>query len=62
VHWPVRLFRQSGGKPIESTTENLSSEGVYCLSTKAFKTGERLRCEIVIPKATLGLDVPVVLE
>ena len=62
VHWPVRLFRRSGGKPIDSTTENLSSEGLYCVSRKAFKTSEGLRCEIVIPKATLGLDVPVVLE
>jgi hypothetical protein len=61
LHWPVRLLRQHGGASVESITENLSSEGFYCISTKPFKTGERLRCEIVIPDA-LGLDVPIVLE
>src|SRR5215471_5296102 len=62
VHWPVRLFEPIGRKSVESTTENLSSEGFYCLSSRTFKIGERLRCEIVIPEATLGLDGPIVLE
>src|SRR5215471_14372378 len=62
VHWPVRLFEPMGNKSVESMTENLSSEGFYCLSSRTFKIGERLRCEIVIPEATLGLDGPIVLE
>jgi hypothetical protein len=62
VHWPVRLFEPMANKSVASTTENLSSEGFYCLSRKPFKIGERLRCEIVIPEATLGLDSPMVLE
>ena len=62
VHWPVHLFEPMGKKSVESTTENLSSEGFYCLSSRTFKIGERLRCEIVIPEATLGLDGPIVLE
>jgi len=62
VHWPVRLFEPIGRKSVESTTENLSSEGFYCLSSRTFKIGERLRCEIVIPVATLGLEGPIVLE
>ena len=61
LHWPVRLFRQRGTASVESITENLSSEGLYCISRKRFKTRERLRCEIVIPEA-LGLDAPIVLE
>jgi hypothetical protein len=62
LHWPVRLFRQSDGPSVETTTENLSSEGLYCIISEPFKTGERLRCEIILPAATLGLEAPVVLE
>jgi hypothetical protein len=35
LHWPVRLFRQPEGKSIESTTENLSSQGLYCIASEA---------------------------
>jgi hypothetical protein len=62
VHWLVRLFGRIGRKSLESTTENLSSEGFYCISKKKFKIGERLRCQIIMPAATLGLDTPIVLE
>jgi len=49
VHWPVRLLRQSGKLSVESITENLSSEGLYCITQERFRKGERLLCEIVIP-------------
>ena len=62
MHWLVYLFGRFGRKSVESTTENLSSEGFYCISRIKFKTGERLRCQIVMPAATLGLDTPLVLE
>jgi hypothetical protein len=58
VHWPVRLFRASGRPSVESTTENLSSEGLYCITGEPFKTGERLQCEIVIPGERLGFSEP----
>jgi hypothetical protein len=61
VHWALRLFRQPGKPPTESTTENLSSEGLYCITKERFKPGQRLQCEIVIP-ATLGAESPVVLD
>jgi hypothetical protein len=48
LHWPVRLFRGPAAGAIESTTENLSSEGLYCMSSQPFKVGERLQCEIRI--------------
>ncbi len=54
LHWPVRLFRQFEGPSVESTTENLSSEGLYCIISEPFKPGERLQCEIVIPGESLG--------
>ncbi len=61
LHWPVCLFRRPEGQLIEGTTENLSSEGLYCITKEPFKPGERLQCEIVIP-ATFGLESPIALE
>ena len=58
VHWPVRLWRQREVVPIESTTENLSSEGLYCITQEPFKQGERLQCEIVIPGESFGSSEP----
>jgi hypothetical protein len=57
----MRLFTQPGKPPAESVTENLSSEGLYCITKERFKPGQRLQCEIVIP-ATLGVESPVVIE
>ena len=54
LHWPVLLFRQTGGKSVQSMTENISSEGLYCVTEGLFKTGEHLRCEIVLPAQGLG--------
>jgi hypothetical protein len=56
LHWPVRLFRQAEGPSVESTTENLTSEGLYCITKEPFKPGERLQCEIVIPGESLGFS------
>jgi hypothetical protein len=61
LHWTVRLFPQYEGPPVESTTENLSSEGLYCITKQPFKPGESLQCEIVIP-ATFILESSMVLE
>jgi len=63
LHWPVRLFRQPETGAIESTTENLSTAGFYCITSEPFKPGERLHCEIVIPGESLGFsETPVRLE
>ena len=40
VQWPMRLFGQTGEPPVESTTENLSSEGLYCVTEERFRTGD----------------------
>ena len=53
LNWPVRLF-QLGGPPVVTSTENLSSEGFYCILNQSFRVGERLHCEIVIPGESLG--------
>src|SRR5438094_9765396 len=61
LHWPMHLFRQSG-RPVESTTENLSSEGLYCITQEPFKQGERLQCMIVIPETVVGSESSILLE
>ena len=62
LHWPVRLFRQFEGPSVESTTENLSSEGLYCIISEPFKPGERLQCMLAIPEGSFGLESSVGLE
>ena len=54
VHWPVRLFGEVGRPAVETATENLSSEGFFCISNQRFEAGERLECEIVLPAKSLG--------
>ena len=58
VHWRVRLFRQPGTQWVDTTTENLSSEGLYCICQEPFKPGERLGCVIVVPGESLGFAEP----
>src|SRR5260221_3565439 len=54
LHWPVRLFRDPATPSVESTTENLTSNGFYCVSREPFKLGERLECIIAIPAGSFG--------
>ena len=62
VRWPVVLrFRHS--EEMESVTENLSSQGFYCLSQTPIASGEVLLCWLTVPThdPTGGKDA-VVLE
>ena len=54
LHWPIRLFRDSSSPSVESTTENLTSNGFYCISKEPFRLGERLECVIAIPMGSFG--------
>ena len=58
VHWRVRLFRQPR-QWVDTTTENLSSEGLYCICQEPFKPGERLGCVIVVPGESFGSAEPL---
>jgi hypothetical protein len=50
VHWPVLLFRNHTGEDtVETITQDLSSNGFYCLSKKPFAVGELLLCTLQIP-------------
>jgi hypothetical protein len=63
LHWPVRLFRQSSPTSIECTTENLTSNGFYCVSTEPLQLGEWLECIIGVPAGTFGYsESPVCLQ
>lgn len=63
LHWPVRLFRPSGAAWVESRTENLTSNGFYCISKQAFQPGEELECVIAIPAGSFGYsDAPIRLQ
>jgi PilZ domain len=63
LKWPVRLIRQPGGPSVETTTENLSSEGLYCITSEPFKPGERLQCEILVPAESFGVfETPLRLQ
>ena len=49
VHWAVSLLGCSSRGPIESVTDNLSSDGFYCRCDELFVAGEFLECIISIP-------------
>src|SRR5258708_13413678 len=54
LHGPVGVFREPDTPSVESTTENLTSNGFYCVSREPFQLGERLECIIAIPAGSFG--------
>jgi hypothetical protein len=54
LHWPVRLFSRLTGTSSESTTENLTSNGFYCISSERFALGDRVDCIIAIPMGSFS--------
>jgi hypothetical protein len=48
VRWPV-VFRCGRPEPLESVTENLSSQGFYCFSQTPIALGEVLMCRLTVP-------------
>src|SRR4051812_20755878 len=49
VHWPVRLLKEGAVSGIQTTTQNLSSSGFYCLSITPLPPGETLICALTVP-------------
>ncbi len=49
LHWAVQLVRHPSRAPIESVTDNLSSEGFYCRCDESFVPGEFLECRVLVP-------------
>jgi PilZ domain len=62
LHWPVRISRKPGTRLINSTMQNLSSEGFYCITAEPFTIGERLQCAIVLPVEIVASGTTVGLQ
>jgi hypothetical protein len=54
LHWPVYLYRDPGYPSVESMTENLTSNGFYCVTKEPFQPGEHLECLIAIPEGAFS--------
>src|SRR5690349_11566312 len=48
VHWPV-VFRSPANEVFETITQNLSSQGFYCLSSTPLASGQPLLCWVTVP-------------
>ena len=55
----LRLFRAEETRGVETSTENISSDGFCCITELPFSPGEQLGCEIVIPGQPAGHDALV---
>jgi len=49
VHCPVRFLRSGTMEPLETTTQNLSSDGFYCLIKSPFVADESVACTLSLP-------------
>ena len=49
VHWPLRLHRTNAPEIVETLTQDLSSDGFYCLAKTSFVPGEALACILSVP-------------
>jgi len=49
VHWPLFFLLPDVTRSIETVTENLSSDGFYCVANRAFVPGEVLSCVLSVP-------------
>ncbi len=46
---PVRLYRLDETSWIDTTTEDISCEGFFCVTSRIFSPRETLECELLIP-------------
>ena len=53
----VRIHRRGELQAIETVTEDLSSEGFYCISERPFSPHEWLECELTISSAQPGVPL-----
>lgn len=54
----LRLFRSPGAEAVRATTTNLDSLGFHCRSEEPFSPGDRLGCELFIPRRGAGGPEP----
>jgi len=49
LHWHVQFFGLGETGNVETTTQNLSSQGFYCISPVPSVPGERFICTLKVP-------------
>ena len=49
VNWPVRFLLPGGIDTLETVTQDLSSQGFYCLMKVPLAAGERVTCILALP-------------
>ena len=49
VNWPVRFLLPVGMDTLETVTQDLSSDGFYCLVKASLLVGERVTCILALP-------------
>ncbi len=52
--YSIVLHRLGDTAAIQTTTENINSDGFFCVSEQPFSPYETLECEVVIPAQDLG--------
>jgi PilZ domain len=51
LHWPVSIMQNEGEPRVLSTvTENLSSQGFFCLVDQPLPAGQRVECILKLPQ------------
>jgi hypothetical protein len=58
--YSLRLRRPGATAAVETTTEDISCEGFYCISPLPFAPDEKLECELVIPTEEPGHPLDLV--
>jgi hypothetical protein len=54
--YSIVLYRLGDSRGIRTTTQDISSDGFYCVSEQPFSPSEKLECEVVIPSQVLGVS------
>ncbi len=49
VHWPLQFLQPGSPEVLNTVTENLSSEGLYCCVAGRFARGETRECTVAVP-------------
>jgi hypothetical protein len=60
--YSIVLHRQGDAVGVETTTENISSDGFYCISEQPFSPNETLECDVVIPDQEASPEKSLVLH
>lgn len=49
IHWSLHFLRPGATDGLDTVTQNLSSDGFYCIANTAFVPGETISCTLTVP-------------